>query len=507
MSATTEKSPSTVEGQLSTALLSSNNEEVTRQHVQIAPSAGSGVSERHMNIIENQLLSLEDQFWRTPRRSNSAKEQGPPPNKFECDPQQSLTSTLQSVVLESAEDTALLSDSGQQAEMSKSTPIKRAVKVSVTGVNTVVLDDDPGGGMSRLVASPSSNLSRIKRFEQFLKSLVGKRSSAGDSHQPEVEAVMTPPTTEQEFESPPLKARSNVAITTSSIKDHDMRSTPKQSPTVDLRRPSYGSMSSLNTAVQQKFLNMLPSSASALSLSNTVRHLSTNNLATIPEMKPACTTRRNKVALHQDVPRRLKTVSCSNFEQINTVVGWDTMAGPDTKTRSVQAECALTNGMRQPMQSVQLKGSKSTNHLQSVAMANGTNGSLVRPLNRLRNSLLEGTLSQVNMLQEPPPHCSRCSSILSLAGSTTSKVRCSDSSVTEASSSNRSNQGESGPVIPSCQNVVVVRTRDDHIVQSCKLCLGDVSPLQLTEFSHCGCTFCSDVSARLIVIPNQHAVD
>lgn len=524
----TEKNASTatgtVEGQLS-ALFKSGSKEV----VSTGTTLDVKGARRHTNLIENQLLTLEDQFWKSGRNGAGNKEP-----EVTCTAP-GLGSAIQSAVLEATEDTALLADQSQQMAMSDSTPVKRVMKVVAVGSggSAVVLEEDPGGGVPRMVASPSTNLSRMKRFEQFLKSLVGKKSSPGALHhdvlskdmgQQDAGAGTAAEVPGKMFEHPAIRVRSSGELKSRMLAGGEDRD-PEDMPT--LRRPSFGSMSSLNSAVQQKFLNILPSSASALSLSATKRNLSVNNLSTIPERKCASgadaglSARRAMVSscCRNGVPMRkavrgLKTVSCSfsNFEHLSDVSTDPhqidvTRGGRKTGDQLRNGEGDERDGnavededRRDSLHSWRLKVSKSTNHLQSMMMlaANGAGGGPVRPLNRFRNSLLESSVSQVNLVAEA--QCSRCSSILSLAGG---KVRCSDSSVTGESSeeslppaTTTAVDGGGCDVVAGQQDVIVVtREEPESTVQSCKLCLGEVSPQQLTGISQCRCSFCTDVSA------------
>lgn len=497
-SATVEKNATTVEGQLSALLTSTSKDVLT-----------DGSTKRHTNLIENQLLTLEDQFW----RNSNTRSQGTRARDVVVQHQptaqkgsHSLGSTVQAVVLEADEDTALLADPSQQATMSESTPVKRAVKVLTVGSGTtsVVLEEDPGGGVPRmgLVASPSANLGRMKRFEQFLKSLVGKKSSSATTHADgmakDVQQDTAAGTTG--FERPALKVRSTVEL--KSAGSNRVLANDSLGDPVDLsplHRHSFGSMSSLNSAVQQKFLNILPTSSS---LSATKRNMSVNNLSTIPERRPGGTQSGQHARMatpccrnggtERKVSRGLKTVSCSfsNFEHLNDVSVGARQLVPMGE-RCEGGEASDRDGRRDSLHSWRLKVSKSTNHLQSMMTANG---GPVRPLNRFRNSLLE-SVSQVNLVQEA--QCSRCSSILSLAAGTMVKVRCSDSSVESSEVAARAHEVDGGVATGQDVKIVIASAQPENTVQSCKLCLGEVAPQQLTGISQCRCTFCTDVSKML----------
>lgn len=516
----TEKNAITVEGQLN-ALLTSASKDV------LALTAGDGkgaAARRHTNLIENQLLSLEEQFWRTGRSNgNATREQVQQAGKEggAC-ASQVLGSTVHSVGLEATEDMALLGDQSQQTAMSDSTPVKRVVKVTVGSGSSVALEEDSGrGGVGRLVPSPSTNLSRMKRFEQFLKSLVGKKASSGGQQGdmgggPVKEVQVEGGAESTSFECPIVPVRSSLDLK-SEMAMNEENGEPENQFT--LRRPSFGSMSSLNLAVQQKFLNILPSSGSLLSLSAAKRNLSVYNLTSIPESRsggtakftkratPACC--RNGIRMRR-TGRGLKTASCS-FSDFDLSDGDAQVRGHEARRRNGDQ---LRNGelggvedtafdgtdRRDSMHTWRLKVSRSANHLQSMMSATG--GGPMRPLNRFRNSFLESSTSQVNLVEEA--QCSRCSSILSLAGGTMGKVRCSDSSVTGESSedavADKEPEADSGGGRRSAvgkEVIVVTKGGPESTVQSCKLCLGEVSPQQLTGISQCRCAFCTDVSGPI----------
>lgn len=550
MTTTEKNAPNTVEVQLS-ALLTSSSKEVLQQQqtnslVSSEGKGGTATRTRHTNLIENQLLTLEDQFWKSSSRGSGAGQRDRESAK------ETVCTTahgLSAVVLEASEDTALLGSDQQMTMMSDSTPVKRvAMKVTVGSGSSVVLEEDAGGGggvpRMGLVPSPSTNLSRMKRFEQFLKSLVGKKASAGatqsggdlaggrDAAQ---EAGVAG--TAVAFEHPALKVRSSVEL-----KSNVLLTTTTSGGTVEgarererekiptLRRPSFGSMSSLTSAAQQKILN---TSSSVLSLSATKRNLSVNNLTTIPERRngggggggtdaglftsratPACC--RNSNNGMRKATRGLKTVSCSfsNFEHLHDAAQEQQIKCGGGGVERRRCRDQLRNGLsgeqeeqlpangeeqerRDSLHTWRLKVSKSTNHLQSMVMTTASGGGPLRPLNRFRNSLLESSVSQVNLMAEA--QCSRCSSILSLAGGTMGKVRCSDSSVTRESSEEEE-EGQSVDGREKGQEVIVVTRQERQqqqqtsTVQSCKLCLGEVAPQQLTGISQCRCLFCTDVS-------------
>lgn len=496
----------TVEGQLS-ALLTSSSKELL---------SSTGATGRHTNLIENQLLTLEDQFWTRRGKSTGA----------------GVTGTKEELQ-EANEDTALLAEQSQQVTMSDSTPVKRPMKVTVSGGSSVVMDDDAmegvGAGTRTGVAnSPSTNLSRMKRFEQFLKSLVGKKSSPGPLAGDLKDNPGTAAGPGKFFEHPAIKVQSTMEFSSKGLGATDEDGDPEDVP---LRRPSFGSMSSLNSAVQQKFLNYLPTSSSALSLAGAKRNLSVNNLSTIPERRSAdgVTSARNGVrvtteegrlfarrlapmGMGQSNPRRttgrgLKTVSCSfsNFEQLHQGASTGQGQGTSHLANRLRSEEGGGSGEERIRLEVDrsrngdsglLKMSKSTNHLQSMV-----SGGPVKPLNRFRNSLFGSSVSQVNLVTDA--HCSRCSSILSLAGGTMGKVRCSDSSVDGGGSSgDRELSGTDGSSVVAQEVIVVTQTKGSGgggasvegatPAQSCKLCLGEVSPQQLTEISQCRCMFCTD---------------
>lgn len=518
--ATTEKSATTVEGQLSALLTSSSKEVLAAAAVDGTKGVGA---KRHTNLIENQLLTLEDQFW---MRSSSRTREGHQQQAKDTVCIKGLGSAVQAVVLETTtEDSALLGDHTQQATMSDSTPVKKAVKVvtvSGGGGTSAVLEEDAGGGggpRMGLVASPSTNLGRMKRFEQFLKSLVGKKPSSptnadGLSRDAHADTAGT-----AAFERPALKVRSSVELKSAGSHKalaNDEDEGPEELP--PLHRHSFGSMSSLNSAVQQKFLNILPTSSS---LAAAKRNLSVNNLSIIPERRsqamglgegqcrgaPSC-CRNGATAQERRHTRGLKTVSCSfsNFEHFNDVTershnhptATAMVAGEQRRDEVGEGEGSAEGcGRRDSLHSWRLKVSKSTNHLLSMS---ASGGGPVRPLNRFRNSLLE-SVSQVNLVQQA--QCSRCSSILSLAAGTMVKVRCSDSSgesssegvVVDASKAVHALSNGGASLVAGGQDVIVVTKREpENTVQSCKLCLGEVSPQQLTEISQCRCAFCTDVS-------------
>lgn len=472
-----EKGPSTVEGQLS-ALLTSGGKDGASAWKR-AEKEEEGGRRKHANLIENQLLSLEEQFWRS---RGGVKEPHP-----------------------ASEATALLADTAHETTMSDSTPVKRpTIKVSLagtTGVPVSMLDRGSGGeaaldggqktaNAASVAATATANFGRMKRFEQFLKSLMGKKTTVVGA------ATSATAPVGGAFEQPALKVRSSVEL-----KSHaGLRSSTQSAEELEVPvvlRHSFGSMSSLNSAVQQKFLNILPAAATS-TLSAAKRNLSVNNLSTIPE-SAAAGSRRAAAAqcgrlANGRTGRGMKTVSCSNFESLHqqeVARGPLRTANPQRGVFGDNAACCAVV-VRDSCVARRMQMSKSANHLQSMV---GGTGAPVRALNRFRNSLLEPSVSQLNIAEE----CSRCSSILSLAAGTTGKVRCSDSSA--GSSVELVDGRPAQPVAeePPRPGVVVVTARpttDAGVGQSCKLCLGEVSPQQMTGISQCRCTFCTDVSAR-----------
>lgn len=523
-SITEKTATTTVEGQLNALLTSSAQAaEEKDEGGGGRRSASANTVKRHTNLIENQLLTLEEQFWQ--RTKGSVVREAAAPQSKEA------SSSVIVGGLEANEATALLSDLSQQTAMSDSTPVKRAaIKVTLAGSGSPMVALDDAQRVQSLqaaaAAATASNFGRMKRFEQFLKSLVGKKASSLPPH-PQPHAALDGLSSKEQqqqdplsssgpvtFEQPALKVRSSVEL-----KSHGNRLSVRGGNDDDgpPLRHSFGSMSSLNSAVQQKFLNILPISA-ASSLTATKRNLSVNNLSTIPERMRG-QGRKATITCHRingrtattmttgSAARGLKTVSCINFENLNEVGARGRLDRlPVTLNKCSGEETVLRRGGTESCTARRLQMSKSANHLQSMM------GGPVRPLNRFRNSMLEPSVSQVNIEEEEQSHqqeqCSRCSSILSLAGGTMGKVRCSDSSV--ESSAEGVDGGVAGHVLPEVRRpgVIVVTTttttsatrKEEEIspgvVQSCKLCL-EVSPQQMTGIGQCQCTFCTDVSGEI----------
>lgn len=539
-SITEKTATSTVEGQLNALLTSSAKGAEEREEGGGRKSATTTSVKRHTNLIENQLLTLEEQFWRT--KGSAAREA---PQSKEA------SSSVVAGGLEANEATALLSDLSQQTTMSDSTPVKRAtIKVTLasTGGSPMVSLDDVQRVQSLQAAAAAatggsaataSNFGRMKRFEQFLKSLVGKKASslpppvvpppyphaaidgglsAKEQHHHHQDPLSGPVT----FEQPALKVRSSVELKSQAAIGNRL-SVPgggndDDGMNVPPLRHSFGSMSSLNSAVQQKFLNILPISTSP-SLTAAKRNLSVNNLSTIPERlrgqgrKATITCHRmngrtaTTTTMTGSAVRGLKTVSCSNFESLNEVGARGRQDQLPTTMMMMMNKCSgeetvLRRSGLQNCAARRLQMSKSANHLQSVMM-----GGPVRPLNRFRNSMLEPSVSQEEEEEEEnqihqQEQCSRCSSILSLAGGTMGKVRCSDSSVESSVDGHLQPEVRRPGVIVVTTTTPTTTTQKKGeisagVVQSCKLCLGEVSPQQMTGIGQCRCTFCTDVSREI----------
>lgn len=111
-----------------------------------------------------------------------------------------------------------------------------------------------------------------------------------------------------------------------------------------------------------------------------------------------------------------------------------------------------------------------------LALAQPTNSQLepITPVNRLRKNTSFGT-------------CSRCSSLLSLAAGSKYSLNLSHGGFIPANSNTISSDN-------SDQNAGKIScSTPQNPNYSCKLCLGDVKPDNLTKISQCGCSFCTEV--------------
>ncbi|KAL5287264.1 RNF144A family protein [Megaselia abdita] len=390
------------------------------------------------------------------------------------------------------------------------------------------LSDRGGGGNT--VGGPTNNSntqqpSRRKRFENFIKSLVGRKSNAS-SYTKEKEVnnsgtaitttttnANTPTTPPPSFTTPEITINPSISINDISINRDGSGSSSKA---LGLGPPSC-STTSLNL-VQQKLWNVVP---------------------VLRNHGPRCTG--SVTDLSHSRNHQSQSLNIESHRQYNYNVGSEGLRKCETVIafNSRQSLYEHIGGCpRVSVTNATLGGKKTT------SLANGVEQ--IRPLNRLRNSLSTSNAT-----------CSRCSSLLSLAGAgsryslnvsnhfsndslcniaattnnTTiinnnnsnqnhksklsllngvanatqdSGVDVDDdkhaSSSFSSSSSSSSSTSSSSPQPPlftqSSTNLTVLNGgSNDHnggATITCKLCLLDVTPDETTIIKHCGCQFCTE---------------
>lgn len=374
-----------------------------------------------------------------------------------------------------------------------------------------------GGDRSGTTGGPTNTQqpSRRKRFENFIKSLVGRKSYTKEKELNSGTAITTTTTPTTPLQPPPLLVTPEITINPSiSINDISInRDGSSSSKALGLGPPSC-STTSLNL-VQQKLWNVVPV------LRN--HNGSSRCTGSVTDLSP----RRN----HQS-----QSLNIENHRQYNYNVGSKGLRKCETviafnSRQSLYEHVSGVGGCQRV--AVTLGGKKTT------SLANGVEQ--IRPLNRLRNSLSTSNAT-----------CSRCSSLLSLAGAgsryslnvsnhfddslcniaaTTNNTAIKSnnksklsllngvanatqdsgvdvdddknaSSTFSSTSSSSSSSASPSPQPPlftqSSTNLTVLNGgSNDHnggATITCKLCLLDVTPDETTIIKHCGCQFCTEVS-------------
>lgn len=343
--------------------------------------------------------------------------------------------------------------------------------------------------------------SRRKRFENFIKSLVGRKSYTKEKELNSGTAITTntPPTTPQQ---PPPLVTPEITISPSiSINDISInRDGSSSSKALGQFGQSSCSTTSLNL-VQQKLWNVVP----VLRTTHNGRRCTTSG--SVADLSPS----RN----HQS----------QSLRKCETVIAFN------SRQSLYEHVSGVGVGGCQRVAVAKLGGKRTT------SLANGVEQ--IRPLNRLRNSLSTSNAT-----------CSRCSSLLSLAGAgsryslnvsnhfindslcnitatTTNNhhksklslfngVSVQDGATQDSgvdvgddkhASSSFSSTSSTSSASPSPQPQMFTQSSADLTVMNagtndhngeaiitCKLCLLDVTPDETTIIKHCGCQFCTEVS-------------
>lgn len=135
------------------------------------------------------------------------------------------------------------------------------------------------------------------------------------------------------------------------------------------------------------------------------------------------------------------------------------------------------------------KGLRKCNTVITLTQSSSINIEPIKPLNRLRNYSSIGT-------------CSRCSSLLSLAGSS-SKYSLNTSNggfitVNDGDEGDDDDDDGDKQLIPAATKSL--EKLDEIPTFACKLCLGEIKLDNSTKISQCGCLFCSEVSPIFFII-------
>lgn len=366
-----------------------------------------------------------------------------------------------------------------------------------------------GGPTNPNTTTTTQQPSRRKRFENFIKSLVGRKSYTKEKELNSGTAITTSttPTTPQ----PPPLVTPEITISPSiSINDISINRDGSSSSKALGLGPSSCSTTSLNL-VQQKLWNVVPV------LRN---HNGSRCTGSATDLSPRRT--HQSQSLHIENHRQYNyNVGSKGLRKCETVIAFNSR-------QSLYEHVSGVGGCQRV--AVATLGGKKT-----ASLANGVEQ--IRPLNRLRNSLSTSNAT-----------CSRCSSLLSLAGAgsryslnvsnhfindslcniaattTTNRSKLSllngtangtqDSGVDVAddkhasssfssSSSSSTSSASSSPQPPlftqSSANLTVVNDHNGGATITCKLCLLDVTPDETTIIKHCGCQFCTEVSTTFLV--------
>lgn len=346
---------------------------------------------------------------------------------------------------------------------------------------------DRGGSTGGPTNTNTQQPSRRKRFENFIKSLVGRKSYTKEKELNSGTAITTStttPTTPQ----PPLLVTPEITISPSiSINDISINRDGSSSSKALGLGPSSCSTTSLNL-VQQKLWNVVP----------VLRNNGSRCTGSATDLSPR---RRN----HQS-----QSLHIENHRQYNYNVGSKGLRKCETVIAFNSRQSLYEHVSGSQRVAVATLGGKKT-----ASLANGVEQ--IRPLNRLRNSLSTSNAT-----------CSRCSSLLSLAGAgsryslnvsnhfindslcniaataTTNRTAANatqDSGVDvgddkhASSSFSSSSSSSTSSASPSPQPPLFTQSSANLTATiTCKLCLLDVTPDETTIIKHCGCQFCTEVS-------------
>lgn len=328
------------------------------------------------------------------------------------------------------------------------------------------------------IGAPPTTGSTSKRWhniEQFLKSLVGKRSSSSQVQPP---------------------SSTNVVVDSSVIEK--VNKSPSAYNVIQQHHPSdSGSTISLN---KEKLFNKSTTSLNSTSLALVHQKL----WSVVPLLSRKDGGGSNGAG----------GASCNNL-----LLSKENFLPTHGKMRKCETVLVLTDEKQQRT----FQGSTSTcNRTHSKSINNLLDPLPMRPLNRLRNSQsCYVNCDNSNMVPRQTQTCSRCSSLLSLAaigGSSYSlkngafvlkngkhlnrhpNKKLLDEVTTENDCSNHNliendfNSIEPYDTNDEIKNALKEHTKDLSEKFICKLCLGEYyNEEKLTTISSCGCTFCTEV--------------
>lgn len=301
---------------------------------------------------------------------------------------------------------------------------------------------------------------RKRRFEQFLKSLVGRR--------PSKEPIT------------PLLSSPEIKVTHSpSIENFDTDTNLSAISNENHHRiKNSASTTSLNS-VHQKLWSVVPLLKKDVSCTSLALPAKSTSLTPcgLNHSKSHCSSNQhgNNLCEHNH-----QHTSCSN----DGAGLKECCTGDNGNLRKCETVLALT---------------QSTYNLEPI-----------KPLNRLRNCASVAT-------------CSRCSSLLSLAAGNGSRYSLNLSNggfVSVNNSSNNAKYNSNTSINNNKSNIDVVHNDNNNEVElrqkllfnsnhninnklTCKLCLGEYKSDNFTRIQQCGCSFCSEVSIIIIYILNE----
>lgn len=297
---------------------------------------------------------------------------------------------------------------------------------------------------------PQPPPSKYNRFEQLLKSLVGRKVSKETT--------------------PQSLAATNASTTTTTT-----TTIPATAPTTTETYP----VSTVSSLSNSQTITVQPTSV--------LHNQNVPLLLSSPEIRISKSPSEHNL-IRKDRPPAASTTSLNSVQQrLWSVVPLLRREGSCSSLQTDKSNPIVHQSGMKKCQTV-LTLSRSSGNLEPI-----------KPLNRLRHSPSMAT-------------CSRCSSLLSLAanGSRYSLnlanggfIPIGSSNVTEKSSFPRSATQTS--MMPSGSAVVpitveITTTDGPTTISTCKLCLADVQPDKLTKLTQCGCEFCTEVSYGYFII-------